>query len=389
MTRRLVALGLAALFGCNESSEVAGGTTTDTENALAFVVVDTAGRPLVGARATLWPSNWTGDTGAIRTSDSFPAAVSDAAGKVSWETIPSGSWQLEIVAGTSGARVPVRIYDGGRIQLGRVVAPPLGGIVGRLGGWNPGLRNWVRLRGSSRVAPADSLGTFRLDGLPAGSWIVEGLLPTSAKQPAPVLASVEPGERTSGVRLAVPAAPTASLDSLLLWNFEKQAVAGTSYLCSTLSLTCGLWFPSQDTVRSGAWNGTSMRVKPGVIHGFGIVDSGKYIDLSRMDSLSLMVRGPGRIRVTFHSRLVQDGEGSLCARINVSSGWQRLVLRDLEITPDPGSRSDELGRTWSDVRDAIERITFESRPYSGKVADTLLVDDIVMHGRKLDSLSSD
>lgn len=389
MTRRLAALGLAALFGCNESSEVAGGTTTDTENALAFVVVDTAGRPLVGARATLWPSNWTGDTGAIPSSASFPAAVSDAAGQVSWETIPSGSWQLEIVAGASGARVPVRIYDGGRIQLGRVVAPPLGGIVGRLGGWNPGPRNWVRLRGSSRVAPADSLGTFRLDGLPAGSWIVEGLLPTSAKQPSPVLASVEPGERTSGVRLAVPAAPTPSLDSLLLWNFERQMVAGTSYLCGTLGPRCGLWTPSQDTIRSGAWSGSSLRLPPERINGFGLVDSGRYIDLSPMDSLSLMVRGPGRIRVVFHSRLVLDNEGSLCARINVPSGWQRIVVRDLEITPDPGSRSDSLGRTWRDVRGAIEKITFESRPYSGKPADTLLIDDIVMHGRKLDSLGSD
>jgi hypothetical protein len=389
MSRCLAVLGLAALFGCSESSEVAGGTTTDTENALAFVVVDTSGHPLVGARATLWPSNWVGDTGSSPALDSFPTAVSDAAGKVSWEIIPSGSWQLEIVAGVSGARVPVRIYDGGRIHLGRVEAPPLGGIVGRLGGWNPGPRNWVRLRGSSRVAPADSLGTFRLDGLPAGSWIVEGLLPASAKQPSPVLASVEPGERTSGVRLAVPAAPTASLDSLLLWNFERQMLAGTSYLCGTLGPLCGLWTPAQDTVRSGAWSGNSLRLLPERSNGFGLVDSGRYVDLSSMDSLSLMVRGPGRIRVTFHSRLVQDGEGSLCARINVSSGWQRLVLRDLEITPDPGSRSDSLGRTWREVRGAIERITFESRPYAGKSADTLLIDDLVMHGRKLDSLSSD
>jgi len=243
------------------------------------------------------------------------------------------------------------------------------------------------LRGSSRIAPTDSAGGFRFDSLPAGSWILEAVVPGSGKQPTAILASVEPGERTSGVRIQVPAAPVAaSADSLVAWDFEGQGSAGTSYTCSGLSSWCGLWTPTLDTVRTGAWSGASAMLPPESSRTFGLADSGKNVDLTSLDSLGLMVRGPGRLRVTFHSLLVQDGEGSLCARVNLAPGWQRLIVRELDITPDPGSRSDSLGRTWAQVRDNISHISFESRPWSGNPAETLLVDDIVLHGKGMRGL---
>lgn len=149
--------GLTALTGCGSSERTAGGSSYETENALAIRVLRPDGTPASGVDVRTRPLRWI-------EGESYDASLdlrSDSTGTIRLN-LPSGAWRLEARQGGMFAirDVPAsgRVSDLGSLRLG---PPAL--LQGRS---RPGAR--IGIGGLHRSAVADAAGYFHIDSVPAG-----------------------------------------------------------------------------------------------------------------------------------------------------------------------------------------------------------------------------
>lgn len=144
------------LLGCASPDRSAGGSSYETENAVAIRVVFPDGTPAAGALARARPSAWMDSAG----SDAGIDLRADASGRIE---IPlgAGAWRIELRA--DGLAAMADVVEGGRGDLGTVALAPTGRIAGRT---VPGAR--VGCAGLGHGALAGSDGRFLIDSLPAG-----------------------------------------------------------------------------------------------------------------------------------------------------------------------------------------------------------------------------
>lgn len=155
--RRFLLAGLALLAGCGNIDRASGGSSYETENAVAFQVVRPDGMPAAGALVRARPTTWY----ATASLDTMGASRADSTGRVTL-SLPEGAWRLEtqdrgLVAVLDAAAHP------GRQDLGTLVLVRPGRVTGRA---KPGA--WIGIAGLARHAIADSAGRFAFDSLPAG-----------------------------------------------------------------------------------------------------------------------------------------------------------------------------------------------------------------------------
>lgn len=185
MTQRaFVALVLAAISilssGCG-SDRVAGGNSTEADNALTVALSDSLGRPVVGARVILMPESSVDSTQA-RT------GTTDARGTFEATSLPPGRWRATFLRdGRTG------LWDGPTgDRNGRAVLAAAASCSGQVRGARTGVR--VGVRGFPVLSALGPDGRFRLEGLPAGSHTVvalDGLGDTATLPPV----SLAPGQR--------------------------------------------------------------------------------------------------------------------------------------------------------------------------------------------------
>lgn len=162
----LALLPLLALAACGGS--LAGGSGTETGNALTVLARTTSGSPAVGAAVEAWPEE---QIPAAQGTLSTSRDTTDATGTAKLE-LSAGSWSVLVRQGATAFQLRSQA-EGEIIDTLRPMAHLSGTIQG--GG---GAR--IALVGLGRSVLCDSNGVFRLDSLPPGTLTLAVLRSGSA-----------------------------------------------------------------------------------------------------------------------------------------------------------------------------------------------------------------
>lgn len=180
----LLACLLCILCECGDM-HVAGGNSSETQNTLSGVLVDTLGRPRVGDTVFVRPSRWTSED------DPPPGqpmlnvwkTVTDSGGRWMLSGMGSGSWTIEGRSGHLGRMcAQVELGNGNsRIDLPADTMYPHRRLFGRIDGSLPNTGyGRVYVYGTSLHTSADEMGWFVLDDVPVGSLRIAALFKNTA-----------------------------------------------------------------------------------------------------------------------------------------------------------------------------------------------------------------
>jgi len=119
--------------------------------------------------------------------------------------------------------------------------------------------------------------------------------------------------------------------------------------------------------------------------GIVLADSGSYMDLSKVDSISFQAKGSGNFRLLFGTRTSMeptlDPVGMTGANLTLPSTWTRMVVRRSDIASEIGSRSAVQGIPWLEESKYARTMVFFFN-----ASGTLQLDDVVFHGAKRSDL---
>ncbi|MEN9309430.1 MAG: hypothetical protein RL173_3362 [Fibrobacterota bacterium] len=157
----LLVCGAVALMGCGTPERSAGGSSYETENAVAARIVRPDGTPASGTLVRARPLVWI-------VGDSFDSSLdqrTNSDGRIRMN-LPSGGWRLEARQG--GVVAVIDIPAQGRIpDLGTVHLASPASVMGRA---EPGAR--IGVGGLQQTAVVDAGGYFHFDSLPAGVHVL-------------------------------------------------------------------------------------------------------------------------------------------------------------------------------------------------------------------------
>lgn len=359
MTTRhaLLALGMA-LVGCSDPDRVAGGSSYETENAVAARFLASDGTPAAGASVRARPLDWV--DGAAR---ELPADLrTDTDGRCTLRLGP-GAWRLEARLAGSVAVVEVPSVRRG-LDLGSV---QLSGPASLFGRGLPGSR--VGVSGLQHQAVVNAEGYFQFDSLPQGVHVLRQL-----GSQARAFAFAEAGlSRDAGLlRTEIPG-------QILLDDFED----GDTRLRHGAWTGGGWWWVDADTGVNLSPDGVSASPERAVLadgsggkvlHFAAAFPDGapatswaqtghdfvgdRPLDLSGLESIRFRARGIGTVAVLVN---LQDATPSQVPRAEVvlDSTWREFEIPVTLLQPpswsgvvlDAASRSQALrravGLTWS------------------------------------------
>jgi hypothetical protein len=331
-------------------------------------------------------------------------------GIVSGSTDDSGTFHLRVPATASG-RLEVRAADTalyrGYVDGVPDSTLPLEALAARdwkaravLGGAAVS-GAWIRALGSRDSVSTSADGSFTLLRSTTGREWVQLRLPDGTGRDLvlpPLTDSV----------LTVPDHPV-----LLVDDFEQ----GTSRAALGDALGWGWWYANDDSSAGGsskvlpvgalqdiraalssadAFAGTSLSLDFQIdasqsVHfaqaGIVLVDTtrGWWMDLSKVDSITLMLKGSGNVRLQLVTRTnvepTYDPAGMWGCDIALPSAWSRVVVRKSDIAIAAGSRPATQGIPWStDGKHGVFLVLVATS------AATFEVDDIQFHGPRLSEL---
>lgn len=180
----LLACFLCILGGCGDV-HVAGGNTSETQNTLAGILVDTLGKPRVGDTVFVRPSRWTSEDVPPpgETPRNVWMTVTDTNGRWELTGIGSGSWAVEGRSGRLGRMcAQVELGEGGsRIVLPKDTVYPHRRVVGKMDWEHPKMGHGrAYVYGTDVHANVDEMGRFILEGVPVGSLRIGALFKSEA-----------------------------------------------------------------------------------------------------------------------------------------------------------------------------------------------------------------
>lgn len=170
----LLSVLLCAVFGmsrCTSPLQAGGGSGTDVSACVIYgIVVDTLDIPARGSLVRLRPFDYLTDEPGNDSAVKRDSYASDD-GRFSLDSIPAGSYTIEIVSADSCAQVTSCVIDSGDsvFFLDVAIVRPMAGISGNDMGKPsaPSDNRTIRVRGMERSTPINSDGTFSLN-VPAG-----------------------------------------------------------------------------------------------------------------------------------------------------------------------------------------------------------------------------
>lgn len=378
----------ALLAGCSTPSEGGGGFEGE---ALSLAgTVRFSGRVLQGASVSFLD---------LRSENVMGGAVTDSAGSFRM-AVPSGrAGFVEVRSGDSAlCRRFVGVAPEQTLALD-AVAPSSWTARAVLGG-RPLAGASIRIAGSPATSKTDGAGRFSLLRLGREiEWILVDLPDGTRRE-----LRLPP---VSDTVLDVPARP-----GLLLDDFE--GTDGRSALGHVLG--SGEWYALTDAINGGssvalpsgvtsdiskaittidAYSGRSLSIQfqidPTQFYHYAqaivnLSDSGWWTDLSRVDSISLMAKGTGKVRIEFTVRMSMepdwDPNGRFGAEFALPSTWTRIVVRKADIVAPSGSRPAIQGVPWSTASVQTRSIIFMATD-----AASIQLDEIFLHGPRLSDLA--
>jgi hypothetical protein len=222
---------LPILISCGVWDTAGPGTTSETENSIAGVLVDESGKPMAKAKVFLRSSGSVADTGLagwVQTGtgdERTPDTLTDSEGRYTIVFTDTADYVLEYASGslagmarisadgrvhhrTDTLRTPVRIQ-------GEVVLDSCSTICAR---------TYVQVMGLDRITRADADGLFHLDGLPPAKHSFRVFPLSTRHRPDTLSASARtPGET---VTLAKASIPVSDAD-LSLWSDSLLVTTAT------------------------------------------------------------------------------------------------------------------------------------------------------------------
>jgi hypothetical protein len=320
----LTVAGPLWLTGCAAPDRSAGGSSYETENAVAVRVLDPDGTPAGRVPVRVRASGWL-------PGDPFGSALdtwTDEAGHLSF-TLPMGAWRLEAL-GPQGRAVADIPSGRTSTDLGTLSLAPPATVSGRA---EPG--SWVGAAGLQRMAQADASGWFHLDSVPAGRHVLHQI-----GSAARAFVALAPATRVDAGRLRIDTAGQIFLD-----DFED----GDSRLRHGPWTGGGWWWVDADSgvnlapdsvshlpVRAVFADGGGGKVfhisaafpaeAPATTWAQCGVDFGiRPLDLSTLASVRFRARGIGQ------ATLIVNIEGATAAEVPQASFQLDSVWRDVEI----------------------------------------------------------
>ena len=117
-----------------------------------------------------------------------------------------------------------------------------------------------------------------------------------------------------------------------------------------------------------------------------ILEENQYVDLSKMTSLSIKVKGSGFIRIYFATKYIKTNYswGHLGAVIELTSAWKTVSITTANLIPAEWSDAETDGVTWNDCKAEAGAFAIEAAANSAgdKVDAEFYVDDIIFKGMK-------
>jgi len=171
MTRNIwLVCWFALLIASCSNKQTAGGSTVETENAVAFQVLTEAGKPAANALVKVRPSWFVLDT---NTQDSLGEgsldATTDSKGWVRCQGLPVGDYVVEVRGNGVGALSSFFHGDTSKQEsLVDLTLKPYGHIRGMVVLPDSAKHAWLQIFGVHRMVQTDSAGRFTLDSLPPG-----------------------------------------------------------------------------------------------------------------------------------------------------------------------------------------------------------------------------
>ena len=379
-----------ALLACSSKHEVAGGGIWDeTENGVAVLVSDSAGKPIASARVRLLPlSAWSANVLAGQS----PVQDSAVTGRDGRALLHTTEWPATLEVETS-AGMHQQLLRGPDSAL-HVVPKAPAQLTGTLVADTGSLPQWVRLAGTSLRTPLDSTGKFSFARVPAGQQGVVAERGTYLSLVTTRVVSSRDSMRMGALALHSDA-------DVLLEDFEDfhgvnryDAITGS-----------GWWYTAYDTLSrvypdapadgivtgSEAWQGGhSLHVRlavdtnaPGkyALVGMDIEDgvaskdlTHAFHDLRHLDSITFMARGSGHMYMQVFSGIkVIDGFAQpISAKFTLDSVWTRVAMYPQDFK-GVDSQGDTL--TWDQVAPYIVGFALNT----GEPTE-LWLDDVRFHG---------
>jgi Carbohydrate binding domain (family 11) len=109
-------------------------------------------------------------------------------------------------------------------------------------------------------------------------------------------------------------------------------------------------------------------------------NDGEYLDLSKMTSITMKVKGSGKVRMHFETKDIATKKytwGWYGKEITLSSSWTELSIPVSDLKPESGSDPDKNSMTWSGGKTAVNKISFQAKNGADAV---LQLDDIKLVG---------
>ena len=158
----LLLLAIFLLASCG-TKNVAGGSS-EHENVLQAVILDTAAQPVVGARV------WVRSASFLQGADSSSnyTAVSDVAGKVSFPKLAAGNYALEVRKGLLGSFTQLTVDSSGSWT---VTLAALGFLHECLGSNHAG--DTLKIYGMNRSVVLSAQGCANLDSMPVAQYSLQ------------------------------------------------------------------------------------------------------------------------------------------------------------------------------------------------------------------------
>lgn len=367
---------------CVDVSNAGGGS--DIGNPARACVVDSDNRPVAHAfiRAIAddsWYSSVLGDSVVVADS-----VFTDQSGHFYLDSLPAGTYNLQVDHYTAGAFVPHYITHDSRDDTVRI--KPYSSISGRVIS-NSGIPAAIRLEGSDYQAKIGPGGFYWLPQVAEGDFTV---LSMSADSQWTVAGDVQTisGEFTTTTN-------HVSFGSLLIHDFEPQGQsAGLSNHVSGDSIYHGVSSESDGSstydINTDSYNGDyalhgqlsrNDNLMSWALIGFFLGmknDNDSLWDFSSATGLSFFAKGAGEVTVSIESQILDDlGEyNHYGATITLSEQWQHYTI-PFDVLVFPFNTPPPL--SWQEVSEAIKRIEITVVNANAE----FWIDDLTVHGMDL------
>lgn len=207
------------------SKRDSAGNSTETENAIAFLIVSPNETPAAGVAYMIRPLWFLPDTTKRNDSSTFISyGTTDEKGWIHLFNQPAGSYVIELMSDTlAGVLQFSYSQTPPEITKYEIVLQATGTVKGKVSLPDSVPYAWVQIYGLEHLTRTDSTGFFALNALPAGELHLIAWSPNHAATLGQASFDVLAGDT---VDLGLLSAPTVQSEAIETWKYERFISAG-------------------------------------------------------------------------------------------------------------------------------------------------------------------